>query len=210
MNTSLGSNKRGGASADSSAITRMRKLAAIANNYNDPSKQQKFPAGVVSVGLANSALQVVKNVTRGVSIAASPSGRSFSIIPIGLGNTTETLNTFNPSTRPTPTWSAGCYAAYSFTPTATGSYVFTLTPTIQNQVNQVISVFQSGTTIFTEADVIDPANPANLIQVGDATISSPLVFTVSATIGNTYYFAIYSVTSNNFTPQTYTLNIVKV
>jgi hypothetical protein len=65
MNTSLGSNKRGGASADSSAITRMRKLAAIASNYNEPSKQQKFPAGVVSVGLANSALQVLKNTTVG-------------------------------------------------------------------------------------------------------------------------------------------------
>lgn len=64
MNMILGSNKRGGKSADSSAITRMRKLAAIANNYNDPSKQEKFPDKVVSVGLANSALQTLQNATQ--------------------------------------------------------------------------------------------------------------------------------------------------
>jgi len=72
MSTQLGSNKKGGKTADSSAITRMRKLSAIAKNYNDPSKQRKFPANVVSVSLANASLQTLQNVTTGV--ASVPTG----------------------------------------------------------------------------------------------------------------------------------------
>uniref|UniRef100_A0A6C0I6H6 Uncharacterized protein n=1 Tax=viral metagenome TaxID=1070528 RepID=A0A6C0I6H6_9ZZZZ len=207
MNTSLGSNKRGGASADSSAITRMRKLAAIASNYNQPSKQPRFPAGVVSVGLASSALQVFQNTTKGVA-PPLPSGPSFSIVPIGLGDTTQTLNTLLPTLPPLPPWSGGYYAAYSFRAPATTMYRFTLTPTIQNEaVGQRILFVTSGTNIFTETQVLNASPPIELIST--ATISLPAEYELPATSGNTYYFATYGLleVGSDTTPQTYTLNI---
>jgi hypothetical protein len=60
MSTALGSNKRGGKTGDSSALTRMRKLGAIANNYEQPSKQGKFPEKIMSMGLANSSLNTAR------------------------------------------------------------------------------------------------------------------------------------------------------
>ena len=72
MSTQLGSNKKGGKTADSSAITRMRKLSTIAKNYNDPSKQRRFPDNIVSVGLANASLQTLQNVTVGVVPTGPP------------------------------------------------------------------------------------------------------------------------------------------
>jgi hypothetical protein len=206
MNTSLGSNKKGGASADSSAITRMRKLAAIAGNYNQPSKRQRFPAGVVSVGLANSALQVLQNTTG--SVAAS--GPSFRIVPIGLGDTTQTLNTILSSLLPLPPWSSGCYAAYSFTADSDSTYRFTLTPTIQ-AASQGILFATSGTNIFTEANVVNLASPIAL--EGVATISGPFVYEDQPKQGNTIYFATYGARESSIgdtAPQTYTLNILRL
>lgn len=205
MNTSLGSNKKGGASADSSAITRMRKLAAIASNYNQPSKQQRFPAGVVSVGLANSALQVFQNTTKGVA----PPKSSFRIIPIGLGDTTQTLDTV-PAYYPLIPSSAGFYIVYGFTAPASTNYTFRLTPTIQNEADQVITFSTSGTNILTEALVLDPSSVGNpLTYIGSAKISAPVNYTLPSTQGDTYYFVIYSFMDGAFntTPQTYTLNI---
>jgi len=74
MSTHLGSNKKGGKTADSSAITRMRKLSTIAKNYNGPSKQRKFPENIVTVGLANASLQTLQNVTTGVTTGVVPTG----------------------------------------------------------------------------------------------------------------------------------------